>query len=93
MAEAAEEVAEPELGKNVVHLRTFGKSSSCEKFLCHEMSKYKNPRNLANYCDIRTEGGFGSYPRIILQFLYNEIPFMFRFLLKPLLRKHRILKS
>ena len=40
--------AEPELGKHIVHLRTFGKSSSCEKFLCHEMSKYKNPRNLSS---------------------------------------------
>ena len=44
-----EAAAEPELGKNVVHLRAFGKSSSCEKFLCQEMSKYKNLSNLVRF--------------------------------------------
>ena len=38
--------------------------------------KYKNASNLANCPNIRTVGGFGSYPRIILQFLCNEIPFI-----------------
>ena len=46
---------------------------STEKLL--EISDYKNPRNLRNCSNMRTLEGFGSYPRIILQFLCHEISF------------------
>ena len=59
MAEAAEEVAEPELGKNVVHLRTFGTGKKCcplKNFWQKFLSRPRFEIFLKKVTDGRTDG-------------------------------------